>query len=248
MKIMDKGTKFAHMGKPGTAFTPGFRRRLGMITADVQLEGKRILDVGCGEGVWLGQFVELVGGENVYGSEYDSDLVQVARNQHVVPDENVVHCPGENLKFEDNSFDVVFCHEVLEHVEDDAQTVRECIRVLRPGGVFIIFTPNRGWPFEQHGMFWRGKYIWGNIPLLPWIPFLHKRLAPHVRNYSWQQLASLFFGLSVKINTHTYVFPGFDRTAREKWWGRAVKGLFHLLEHTPLRIFGISHYVIVEKI
>ncbi|WP_282456625.1 methyltransferase domain-containing protein [Chitinophaga sedimenti] len=50
---------------------------------------------------------------------------------------------GENLSFPDNSFDVVFCCDVLEHVTDLPKVVAEISRVLKPGGVFIYDTINR---------------------------------------------------------------------------------------------------------
>lgn len=256
MQVLDHDTKFAHLGKPGSAFTPGFERRLGMLIKIVDLSGKKILDVGTGEGVWLGAFTRFTSPENVFGSEYDSELAgqikqadsEAIRDFHI-PKGNVVNCPAEKLEFPDNTFDIVFSHEVLEHVIDDQLSANEAIRVLRPGGKFVVFTPNVGWPFEQHGMFLRGKYYWGNIPLLTWIPFLHKKLAPHVRVYSNRRIKSLFKDLPVRIVHHSYVFPAFDRLSR-KWGilGRLIQRFFYLLEKTPLSRFGISHFLVVEKV
>jgi hypothetical protein len=53
-------------------------------------------------------------------------------------------------------------------------------------------------PFETHGIYWRGKYHFGNIPLVNYLPRKWRdRLAPHVRVYSKRDLEKLFAGLPV---------------------------------------------------
>lgn len=255
MQVLDSNTKFAHLGKPGSAFTPGFARRLAKINSKLDLKDKKILDVGAGEGVWLSQFAKFTSPENVFATEYDPQQVVDMRDPNSglmtssrIPEQNIINCPAERLDFPDNMFDIVFSHEVLEHVQDDRKAVSEAIRVLKPGGKFVVFTPNRGWPFEQHGMFFRGKYYWGNIPLLPWLPFLQKFLAPHVRNYSYFKVRSLFNDLPIKIVSHDFVFPAFDKLS-VKWGvvGKIIQKFFHLIERTPLKVFGISHFMTIEK-
>lgn len=247
MQQLDKDTKFAHLGKPGSAFSKGFERRLNMITARLNLEDNQILDVGCGEGVWLQQFANFTEIQNVYGSDIDQESLD--KVPHEFPRQNLKQCPAEQLDFQDNQFDIVFSNEVIEHVEDDGKTVAEMVRVTKPGGYIIIFTPNRGWPFEQHGMFLFGKYYWGNIPLLPWMPkFIYDRFAPHVRNYWHWDIKRLTKDLPVEYELHTHIFPGFDGMVRRFGAaGRIVQKLFHLLEKTPFNWFGISHFVILRK-
>jgi ubiquinone/menaquinone biosynthesis C-methylase UbiE len=250
MQVLSADTKFAHLGKPGTAFSKGFARRLNLINQLIDLHGKKIVDVGCGKGVWLAQFAEIAGAENVYGTEYDSEFVAQLKATNAPWAANVIQSAAEKLPFAENSFDIVFSNEVLEHVQDDAKAASEAMRILKPGGKFIVFTPNRGWPFEQHGMFLNGKYYWGNIPLLPWMPkFIRQKFAPHVRNYSNSDIRKLFQGLPAKIVYHKHVFSGFDGLIRRFGFiGKIVQKLFHLLEKTPLHFFGISHFVVVEKL
>lgn len=256
MKILDEHTKFAHLGKPGTAFTQGFQRRLDMVAEKVDLKDKKILDLGTGEGVWLSQFIKYTAPENIFASEYDKEQVDRLRSSESflkelgIPNENVINCPGENLTFPDNFFDVIFQNEVLEHVQDDTQVLRECLRVLKPGGQLVFFTPNRGWPFEQHGMFLNGKYYWGNIPLLPWMPkFAYRKFAPHVKNYWWRELNNKIKTAGGRVEYHTRIFPGFDKMERKFGFiGKLLKKLIHLAEKTPLRFFGISHFVITRKL
>lgn len=219
-----------------------------MILEQVDLQDKKILDVGCGLGVWLNQFAKYTSAKNVYGSDIDEELIsQIPAN--VAAPQNLKVCPAEELDFPDNTFDIVFTNEVLEHVEDDRKAVEEIVRVLKPGGKFVCFTPNRGWPFEQHGVFLGKKYIWGNIPLLPWLPkAVHNRFAPHVRNYTNEDIKRLFKGLPIEFKLHTHVFPGFDGLVRKFGvFGKLAQKAFHTLEKTPFHQFGISHFVVVQK-
>jgi len=262
MKSLPESTKFAHLGKPGTAFSKGFQRRLDILKTLVDFKDKKILDLGCGEGVWLRQFAKFTPAENVYGSDIDPESIQKALDQNPeFKNFNLKVGPAESLDFADNMFDIVFQNEVLEHVVDDVKVIRECFRVLKTGGKIIIFTPNKGWPFETHGMFLGKKYYWGNIPLLPWMPkSIYKKFAPHVRNYSNIDLVEVIDRASryseldqqnyeYSISYHKHVFPGFDgMVARFGILGKVIRSLILSLERTPFHRFGISHLMIVEKL
>jgi len=196
------------LGHPSYVWRFGQERRLDLVRRHVSLEGRTILDVGCGMGI-------------------------------------------------DGVFDVVLSHEVLEHVTDDHQALAEAVRVLkrpapgegRPGGRLVIFAPNRLYPFETHGVFWRGSYQEGNIPLVNYLPERWRaRFCPHVRAYTRRDLRRLLDGLPVRIAAHTQIFPGYDKIVRRypavgSWLRRAT----YLMEHTPLRILGLSHFLVVER-
>jgi SAM-dependent methyltransferase len=139
---------------------------------------------------------------------------------------------------------------VLEHVQDDRQAVREIVRTLKPGGRLVLFVPNRGYPFETHGIYWRGRYKFGNIPLVNYLPrSLRDRLAPHVRVYSRGDLVKLFAGLPVKIIQRTIVFGAYDNIiARLGAPGRVLRAALQALESTPLKELGLSHLWVVEKV
>ena len=68
-----------------------------------------------------------------------------------------------------------------------------------PAAADIIFCPNRLYPFETHGHYWRGQYHFGNTPFVNWLPDpLRDRLAPHVRAYTKAGLVEVFEGLPVR--------------------------------------------------
>jgi SAM-dependent methyltransferase len=146
--------------------------------------------------------------------------------------------------------DLVFSHEVLEHVQDDAMAISEMVRVLKPGGRIVLFCPNRGYPFETHGHYWKGKYHFGNTPLINWLPRkLRDRLAPHVEVYTRADLARLFADLPVKFIERRTIFGAYDNIIeRRPALGKLLRTFLQALEKTPLQRLGLSHFWVVEKV
>jgi SAM-dependent methyltransferase len=236
--------KAAQLGEPSYVWRAGQERRLQMIR---HAAGERIhasiLENGCGVGMYVSH-LQAFGGA-VVGLEYDLDRARLARR--VSP--SILAAAGEDLPFEAGSFDLVLSHEVIEHVLDDRAAVQEMVRTLKPGGRIVLFCPNRGYPFETHGIYWRGGYRFGNIPLVNYLPrSLRDRLAPHVRVYSRRDLEALFAGLPVTFVSRTIIFGAYDNIiARYPALGRWLRGVLQGLEKTPLRWFGLSHCWVVEK-
>jgi SAM-dependent methyltransferase len=231
------------LGHPSYVWRFGQERRLAMMAQYAPLAGRRILDTGCGLGMYVRAFRQF--SDEVYGIDVDPD--KIAQASCELP--NLQVAPAELLPFEDDFFDVVLSHEVWEHVNDDRAAAREAVRVLRLGGRLVVFVPNRLWLFETHGVYWRGVYHFGNIPLVNWLPdTLRNKLAPHVRAYTRKQLQALFQGLPVRVVVHTQVFPGYDNIVKRRpAVGRILRALTYTAERTPLRIFGLSHLLVVEK-
>lgn len=248
MAVTDRDlAKAALRGEPSYVWRAGQGRRLEMILAAA---GDRalgaVLDDGCGVGEYLARLATRA--RRAHGSEYDFERAVVARRR--AERAAVVCAAGELLPYAPSTFDLILSHEVLEHVADDRAAVEAIARALRPGGRLVLFVPNRGYPFETHGMFWRGRYVFGNIPLVNYLPTsLRRRLAPHVRAYTSSDLASLFEGLPLRVVSRTVIFGGYDNLiARWGFLGRLLRAVFQALERTPLRHFGLSHVWVLEKV
>lgn len=237
--------KAALRGEPSYVWRAGQERRLKMILAAAgeRIKG-RVLENGCGVGTYAAHLSSHAG--SVIGLEYDFER---ANQAHTGPIQ-VLNAAGERLPFPDETFDIILSHEVLEHVADDAMAVHEMGRVLRRGGRIILFVPNRGYPFETHGVYWRGRYRFGNIPLVNYLPRrIRDRLAPHVRAYTRGDLEVLFAGLPLRFVDRMTIFGAYDNIiARWPRLGRLLRVFLQGLEKTPLRIFGLSHFWVVEKI
>lgn len=123
----------------------GRRRILLDVVASVPLPPQpRILDAGCGSGrnlVWLARFGSVV------GLELSERGAEVARSRGVG---EVAQAGIDAMPFEDSSFDLVTCLDVLEHIEDDRGALRELRRVARPGGVLLISVPAYPWLWSSH--------------------------------------------------------------------------------------------------
>ena len=242
---MNVPEKAAERGVPSLVWRAGQERRLAMIRAAAgeRLNGGAILDVGCGIGAYLSALRAHT--PHVFGVEAEGEYARQAATKGCI-----VQALGERLPFADDRFDLVLSHEVIEHVADDRTCVREMVRVLRPGGRLVLFCPNRWYPFETHGHYWRGVYHFGNTPLVNYLPDpLRNRLVPHARAYTAAGLRRLLRGLPVRVLVHTQIYPGYDNlVARRPILGRMVRWLSYQLERTPLRHWGLSHFLVVEKV
>ncbi len=156
---------------------------------------------------------------------------------------------GEYLPYRDGAFDGVLLNEVIEHVHDDREALREALRVTRVGGRVFVFAPNRFYPFETHGVYLGKRYIFGNIALVNYLPdALRGRLVPHARAYTKGGLQAITRGLPARWLEWTVVYPGFDNiVARSRPLGAAVRRIAYGLEQTPLRRLGLSHFLVLER-
>jgi len=239
----------ARLGEPSYRWRAGQERRLQMILSAA--EGRQrgwVLDNGCGLGLYLQRLAAQA--ERAYGLELDRERARTAGRAGLA----IVSAEGEQLPFPRGVFDLVLSHEVLEHVTDDRAALAEMARTLRgPGergpGRLVLFTPNRGYPFETHGVYFRGRYRFGNIPLVNYLPGrLRNRLAPHVRVYSGRDLQRLIRGLPLRVVRRTIVFGAYDNLiGRWGLLGRTLRAVLQALEHTPLRVLGLSHLWVLER-
>ena len=236
--------KAALRGEPSYVWRAGQQRRLEMIVraAGERIKG-RILENGCGVGMYV-EHLSPFGGQ-VTGLEYDFERAAEAH----VNSPHIVNAAGEFLPLPTSTFDLILSHEVIEHVQDDRAAIREMVRALKPGGRLTLFCPNRGYPFETHGVYWRGTYRFGNKLFVNYLPrSLRDKLAPHVRVYSRLDLKELFEGLPVTFIERTIIFGAYDNIiARFGPLGRIVRSALQFLEKTPLKLFGLSHFWVVEK-
>ena len=237
--------KAALRGVPSLVWRAGQDRRLVMMRAAAgsRTSGVVLID-GCGTGSYLAHLAE----QARFITGLDIEWERARDSWQRVP--STLCAAGEYLPYPDNTFDLVLSHEVLEHVQNDRQTLAEITRTLAPGGRLLLFCPNRGYPFETHGIYWRGKYHFGNIPLVNYLPRRWRdRLAPHVNIYTAHELETLLVGLPVRVVQRCIIFGAYDNIiARWPPIGKVLRTVLQFLEKTPLQIFGLSHFWVVEKI
>jgi SAM-dependent methyltransferase len=231
------------LGNPSFVWRFGQDRRLNLIRHYAPLEGASILDIGCGLGVYVGKFREY--SDRVCG--IDVDPKRLREGARTTP--GLMLAVGEHLPFKDGTFDVIVLNEVIEHVQDDQATIAEAMRTLQPGGRIVIYAPNRLYPFETHGIYLGKRFVFGNIPFINWLPTpLRNRLVPHARAYTKAGIRKTWKKTDARVVEETYVYPGFDNIiARRKRLGGVLRAVLYRAERTPLKMFGLSHFIVLQK-
>lgn len=110
----------------------------------------RHLDVACGPGTFIGTLDE---GIDSTGVDIAAEQIDFARTTYGSAQKHFERIDAGKLPFPDNSFDAVTCIELVEHLEydDGLQLAAEIRRVLRPGGILVLTTPDYGgvWPLLE---------------------------------------------------------------------------------------------------
>ncbi|MFB0560520.1 MAG: class I SAM-dependent methyltransferase [Candidatus Lokiarchaeia archaeon] len=133
-----------------------------------RLKGKRALDVGSGSGGISIAFVK----NNIETVNFDTERKYTIVSQRWAEENGVelnqMLASGEEMPFKDESFDVILCSDVIEHVERPENLVREISRMLKKGGILYVTCPNKMSP----------RLIWeDNHYFLPLIVLLPRKLA-----------------------------------------------------------------------
>jgi len=236
--------KAAQRGEPSAAWRDGQRRRLELIRqfGAESMRGRVLID-GTGIGAYQSRLSENAAFIVGLDIEFPRLLEAKEHNAHLV-------CAmGEQLPFAAGCFDAVLSNEVLEHVQDDRQAVEEISRTLAKAGRLLIFCPNRGYPFETHGIYRKGRYYFGNKLFVNYLPRRwREKLAPHVRAYTRHDLAKLVAGLPLRREAVHTIFGGYDNIIqRMPGAGKTLRAFLYWLERTPLQRMGLSHFWVLRK-
>ncbi len=126
--------------------------------ADIALKllekGDKLLDIGCGDGT-LGYFAKNNYNE-VYGVDVSDIALKIAKGRGIIT--RKVNINEESLPFEADYFDAVTCLDVLEHVFEPEDLIKESSRVLKEGGIVVISTPNIRYWHHLYDLAFRGIF------------------------------------------------------------------------------------------
>lgn len=180
--------------------------------------GGRFLDVGCGRGEVVA--AAQARGWDAEGCDLSEDFVRYAREVNGVK----AHAATlEQMNYADASFDVVTLVEVIEHLYDPAETVRELRRVVRPGGLVYISTPNEESVYQSLGNFYyKARGLDWVVNLCPtWNLY-------HIQGFSPRSLRYVLEANNFEIED-LVVYPGTFAVPR-------ADGLWGQIEHTGARV------------
>jgi SAM-dependent methyltransferase len=231
------------------------QRRVALAEPFLQDRPCSLLDCGCGAGGYVAAF-DALPGIQAFGIEYEAGKVALALGRGLSPD-RILRGDIQSMPYSDDSFDAVLLNEVLEHVPDHRLGLSEVCRVLRPGGTLLVFSPNRCYPFETHGVVSRrsGKRLPHYLPCVPWIPMkLGCRLFTYpARNFWPWELRRLLTGFGFTVLDLDYVWQTFENlSGAQPAWIKRCRGVLwatsRLLEKTPLlRMMGVSQFLALRK-
>ncbi|QZT62297.1 class I SAM-dependent methyltransferase [Mycolicibacterium austroafricanum] len=180
--------------------------RLGLVAGYFRLSG-RWLDCGSCDGDYTVALRER-GADSVVGADPDHRRTAAARSRWIDrTGVDFVAAAAEALPYPDGHFNGILLNEVLEHVDEQEGALRELRRVLEPGGVLAVFSPNRWFPFEGHGIRVGRRNVSSPVPLVPWLP---RRLSLRVmkaRNYWPWELRDLIVGAGFDVIDINYAWP-----------------------------------------
>jgi SAM-dependent methyltransferase len=188
--------------------------------------GRRVLDVGCGAGTDLARFAK--GGAIVSGVDVSASAVALARQNFAQQglEADLREADGEHLPYDDETFDLVFAHGVVQYTPDGRALVEECRRVLKPGAEAVFQVYNR--------------ISWLNaLSKLMKVPLEHED-APVLRKYSASEFRAMLAGFS-DVRLVEERFPVKSRL-HGGWKGLVFNtmfvGTFNALPRSLVRRFG----------
>lgn len=230
-------------------------KRLKLMKPYIKSGADTLLDCGCGGGEYVYALRSEFSIES-YGIEYSAAKVKSSMPELVI--NNRVFCGNiEMLPFTDESFDVVLINEVLEHVPNETTSLKEIYRVLKRGGTLIVFSPNRLYPFESHGIQIKhsSKVLPIYTPFVPYIPlWLGNKFFNYLaRNYWPNELETKISQHGFNVIEHDYVWQTFENISGDQpRFIQKLNSIFrrisNVLEKTSLiRRFALSQMVVAKK-
>jgi len=238
-----------------TAKPLALKKRLDLIGRHLAGPGGRFLDCGCGCGDYVLALMERFQ-LDAHGIEFVEDKVNQAQNNPLLRG-RVERGDLQAINLPANTWDYAMLNEVLEHVPDDRQVLREVYRILKPSGILFVFSPNRWCPFETHRVKfrWPGRWVPHWMPFIPYIPLRWGKFIFHygARNYWQNELADMASAAGFSIVERSFVWLTFEGiSGKQPPLIRAGKPLLRFisdkLERVPIvKRFGVSQVLVCRK-
>jgi ubiquinone/menaquinone biosynthesis C-methylase UbiE len=228
--------------------------RLSMVVEIVDLKNKIVLDVGCNDAAYSVELAKHA--DRVVGIDIEYERLEKADPliKNLMTHIGLLIMSAEEIGFQESTFDIVFINEALEHIPNQENALKEIYRVLNGQGHFVLFAPNRLFPFETHGMR-IGKRQFGRfIPIIHWLPRSIGQHLMNARSYTSKELEQLLIRHGFTINHQSFLFPPLDglkgRLARFKLESLidAYRRMIPIIGKIPVvGSMGLSIFIVATK-
>ena len=203
-----------------------FRRRFLTIMDMIKSErNNSVLDVGCSAGIFSVQLAKK--SKHVYGLDTYPRIFLLARllarSENVEEKTSFLVGRCEALQFRYDSFDLILCGEIIEHLSNPELSMTEVRRVLKPGTTLVISTPNEGNLFRA--------FLHKFLPLTP----------GHIHEFNIYELRKLVETSKMRVVSTIFINPVLEPISSwviqripNTWFDRIYVPLCSLIEKTPL--------------
>jgi len=225
------------------------KKRTNQILKYVSLEGKTVLDIGCGNGLYILAFTDLA--KETIGVDIRQEaLAEATKNKvQLGRDTEFIRATAENLPLRDLTFDTVLLVEVLEHVQSQQKTLEEVNRVLKGGGYLLIYVPNKLHPLDGHGLRVgrRSLNIPYGLPFFSWWPQFIRKKFERARIYTKAQITRLVETHGFIVKAVDYMYPPLDRLGN-RFGKSTLRKIMSVFERNYLlKRFGMSLLIVAQK-
>lgn len=125
--------------------------------------GKTVIEFGASVGYMIGELAYAYPGNRFIATDLMSEGLMQSHKRN--PDIEHIVCDFTNAPFDDNSVDLVYSLNVLEHIADDCKAISECFRVLRPGGHCLLVVPrgDKLYDYFDEMLYHKRRYAAGEL-------------------------------------------------------------------------------------
>ncbi|MEO8172307.1 MAG: methyltransferase domain-containing protein [Sediminibacterium sp.] len=175
------------------------------VASAIDIKTAKVLDVGCGTGLFMSPLIKW-GCTEMYGVDGPTDCADRAIKRGYKEVKFVNDLCVDRLPYDDNSFDLIVCKDVFEHLLDPVHSLKEINRVLKTGGHLLLHVPNH---FPFYG---RLKFLFtNNLDTFSFFPGSSRWEFPHIRFYEHADSIKLLgkegFSLDRDLSIHFPVIP-----------------------------------------
>jgi ubiquinone/menaquinone biosynthesis C-methylase UbiE len=229
-------------GKTGSEYYTSMHVKIRKVTGMFgRMEGKRILDIGCGDGFITARLGESTGAK-MFGIDISREALKDAKKKGIIA--RFANLDRDKLPFADGYFDAVFCGDVVEHIFDTERLLGEVRRVLKDSGFIVMSVPNIAAWYNRIIMAFGFIPVWVESASTHYVgnPFLDSGMG-HVKAFTKRSALQLLALCGFrKVEVAGSPVRGYGR------WNHIVEGCWNRSDGFFSRFPSLSSLIIIKAV